>query len=357
VIETIATDSIRNFLSLAVDHPPMPSLAVAVALFVVALAALVWSSDRFVSAVEEVGFAVGISPFIIGATVVAAGTSLPELVSSVLAVVRGAPAIVVGNVVGSNVANVLFIIGLAAAVGGHLRIDRELMRVDLPLLTASATFLVVTVWTDAFRWYEGLLALVGVGTYVHFTMSERTRLDEVVGELVEEHVEEPVERIEELEMDVVAREKTVGLRTYVTIAVTLAVIFVTADQLVRSILTIADALDIGAELVAITAVAVGTSLPEVAVSLAAVRRGDVEIAVGNVLGSNVFNTFGVMGIASLFGPLTVPGTIRGYALPVMVLATVLYYFIVQDRELTRWEGVTLLVLYLAFLFNLGQFVG
>jgi cation:H+ antiporter len=104
--------------------------------------------------------------------------------------------------------------------------------------------------------------------------------------------------------------------------------------------------------VAITAVGLGTSGPEIAVSVAAVRRGDPEIAVGNVLGSNVFNSFAVMAIPSFLGPLSVPATVTAFALPVMVLATLLYYFITQDREITRWEGGVLLLLYAVFLANL-----
>ena len=103
-----------------------------------------------------------------------------------------------------------------------------------------------------------------------------------------------------------------------------------------------------------TAVGIGTSLPEIAVSLSAVRGGNPEIAVGNVLGSNVFNTFAVMGVSSLIEPIAVPADVRTFALPVMVVATVLYFFITQDREITRWEGAALLLLYAVFLLNLFE---
>lgn len=338
-----------------------PGLVVPTVTFVVALAVLLAASNAFVSAAERVGLAAGASPFIVGATVVAGGTSLPELVASTIAVGAGAPEIVVGSVVGSNVANILLVLGAVAVVGRSFRVNRELMRVDLPLLMASAAFLVITVLTGPFVWYEGLIGLVGLVAYVHFTLSEERRLDEVVEEIVSEHAEgdAPVEATpgalspEERTAEEAAAETTVGPKTYATLAVSVAVVFVSADQLVGSILSIAAVLDIGAELVAVTAVAIGTSLPEIAVSAAAVRRGAVEIAVGNVLGSNVFNTFAVMGIPSLIAPVAVPESVREYALPVMVLATMLYYFITQDRELTVWEGVVLLVLYAAFLANLG----
>lgn len=329
----------------------MNELVVSAVVFAGSLAVLLVSSDAFVDAAERLGLSLGVSPFIIGGTLVAGGTSLPELVSSVLAVRAGAPEIVVGNVVGSNVVNIFLVLGIAAVVGGRLRVDRELMRVDLPLLIASAAFLLITAWDGRFLWYEGLLALVGLSAYVHFTFSEERRLTEVVEELVSEHAEAEVEPAE-LDVEEVAAETQIGVRTYLTILVSLTLVFLAADQLVRSILTLAGELDVGAELVAITAVAIGTSLPEIAVSVMAVRRGDVDIAVGNTLGSNIFNTFAVMGVPSLLGPLAVPASVRGYSLPVMVLASLIYYFITQDREITRWEGTMILLLYAVFLGNL-----
>lgn len=334
----------------------MVALVTAVGVFALSLALLLLASDAFTSAAEQLGLAMGVSPFIVGATVVAGGTSLPELVSSVLAAASGAPAIVVGSVVGSNVANIFLILGLAAVVGGRLRIDRELMRVDLPLLTASAAFLFVTVWTGPFVWYEGVVALAALLVYVHFSLSEEARLDDVVEDLIAEHVEDADVAVARGDLDAAATEATVGPRTYLVIAASLVAVFLSAEALVRSIVDIAGTLQIGTELVAITAVSLGTSLPEIAVSVAAVRRGSVETAVGNVLGSNVFNSLAVMGIPSFVAPLTVPASIRGYALPVMLVATLLYYFITQDREITAWEGVALLVLYATFLFNLATAV-
>lgn len=326
-----------------------------VVLFVGSLAVLLKASDVFTAAAERIGLSLGVSPFIIGATIVAGGTSLPELISSVLAVLAGAPEIVVGNVVGSNVANIFLVLGTAALVAPRLRIDRELVRVDLPLLMSSAGFLLVAVWDGTFAWYEGVLGLAGLAVYVHFTLSEEERLEEVVEELVTEHTElDAVADHDDIEES--AAETEVGPKTYAAIVVSLALVFVAADALVNSILTLAASLGVGAEFVAITGVAIGTSLPEIAVSVVAVRRGDFEVAVGNTLGSNIFNTFAVMGAASLLGPLSVPESILSYALPTMILATLLYYFITQDREITRWEGTTLLLLYAAFLANLTSFM-
>jgi cation:H+ antiporter len=332
----------------------MPGLATGAALFLGSLLVLIVASDRFISATARVGLSIGVSPYIIGATVVAGGTSLPELVSSLFAATQGETAIVIGNVVGSNVANLFVILGLAAVVGGAIRVERELMRVDLPILVVSAAFLLIAGWNGRLEWYEGVLALVGLAIYVHFTLAKPARLDETVEELVETHAdgEVPDEPVTETELDELATETRVGTRTYVLLVGSLALVVLAAAGLVQGIVDLAGALGVGTELVAITAVGFGTSLPEIAVSLTAVRRGDPEIAVGNVLGSNVFNTFFVVGLPSLVAPLSVPATVRTFALPVMLLATVLHYFITQDREITRWEGGVLLLLYAVFLLTL-----
>ncbi|MFC4360623.1 calcium/sodium antiporter [Halobium salinum] len=329
-----------------------------VLLFLGSLVVLLKASDVFTSATARIGLAFGVSPFIIGATVVAGGTSLPELVSSMLAVVRDAPSIVVGNAVGSNIANIFVILGVAAIVGERIRIERELIRVDLPVLVASAVFLLVAIWNSPFVWYEGLLAIVLLAVYVHFTLARPARFDETVEELVEEHSTEEVDvaSLANTELGQATAETRVGFRTYGVLFISLVLVFLAADGVVRSIIAIAGTLDIGPEIVAITAVGLGTSLPEIAVSITAVRRGEPEIAVGNVLGSNVFNSLAVVGIPSLFSPLVIPASVREYALPVLVAATVLYYFITQDREITRWEGAVLVVLYGVFLLNLVELV-
>jgi len=331
----------------------MASLVVSIAVFGVSLGALLVASNVFTDAAERLALSFGVSPFLIGATIVAGGTSLPELLSAMLAVVAGEPGIVLGIVVGSNVANIFLVIGLAAVATRSIRIERELVRVDLPLLMASAAFLIVVAWDGVISAPEGALGLVGLAIYVHFTLSTRERLDEVVEELVAEHAEQApaADAVQEVVDD--AEEVTVGARTYVALVASLAVLFVAADLFVGSILSISATLTVGTELIAMTAVAVGTSLPEIAVSVTAARRGSSELTVGNVLGSNVFNTFAVVGVPSLLNPLSVSANVRGFALPVMVLATLLYYFVTQDREITRWEGVTFVVLYAVFVLNVA----
>jgi cation:H+ antiporter len=336
----------------------MASLAVSAGVFVVSLGALLASAEAFTRSAERIGVGLGISPFVVGATVVAAGTSLPELSASVIAGLAGEPGIVVGNVVGSNVANVLLVLGTTAAVAGRIDVDRELMRVDLPLLVASAGFLWLALADGAFAWYEGALALVGLVIYLQFAISDAFRLEEPVEDVLADVTGEPVDVDPRAPRDpaALAPDVSIGARTVLVAFVALLGVFASANYLVESILDIAVGVGVGTEVVAITAVSVGTSLPEIGVSVAAVRQGNADIAVGNVLGSNVFNTFAVMGVPSLLAPVTVPSSVNRYALPAMLLATALYFFIAQDNEITRYDGFALLLLYATFVVNLFAFV-
>ena len=317
----------------------MASLPVAVAMFVGGLAVLLWSADLFTDAAQKIGLAVGLSPFVIGMTVVAIGTSLPELVAAVLAVLRDEPGIVVGNVVGSNVSNVFLVLGVTAVAGRDVRVERDLMQVDLPLFAASAAFLTLSIWSSPFTRIEGVLALGALAVYIHFTIAER---DASVPEIVEE--------VTEVETDIEA--SPIGVVTYAAFVGSLVLVVGSASVLVDSVVALSSALAVEPAVVAVTALSLGTVLPELTVSVMAARRGDTAVAVGAILGSNVVNAFGVMGVASLVGTLTIPPTIRTYGLPAMVLATVLYLFVTQDREVTRWEGATLVLMYLIFLVNL-----
>ena len=132
-------------------------------------------------------------------------------------------------------------------------------------------------------------------------------------------------------------------------------IYIGARYTVESVIELSKILNIGTEIIAMSAVTLGTSLHELMVTVSAVRRGNAEMAVGNILGSNIFNTFAVMGIPALFGALVIPQNIIAFGLPMMIIATLLFFFMTQEREITKWEGYILLLFYVFFigkLFNL-----
>lgn len=294
-----------------------------IVLFVVSLGVLIYASDRFIGAAESIGLSLGVSPFIIGVTIVAFGTSLPELATSIASVFAGNSQIVIGNVIGSNITNILLVLGLTAFVGRDILLDFDVMDVDMPLLLVSA-FLLFFVISDLYvSIFEAILLLICLGLFLYNSLGSG-RDDDV--------------------------EKTkVSAVTYLTVLIAGVFVFLGAKYTITSISSISESMGIGEDVIALTAVALGTSLPEVMVSIAAARRGKHAIAVGNVLGSNIFNTYAVTGIPALLGSIVIPADTIHFSAPFMIFVTLIFAFMCVSRRISKWEGVTLLVLYAFFL--------
>jgi len=307
-----------------------------ISIFVVSMFVLLKAADYFTDSAEKIGLYFGLSPFIIGVTIVAIGTSLPELISSIVAVLNGSSEIVVGNVIGSNITNIFLVLAVAAIAGKKLKISYELVHVDLPMLLSSAFLLALTIWDGVFTFPEAILCIAGIVLYSLYTISSEARQED-------KEVEKEIKKIHKMD--------------YKTILVLLGssfFVFIGAKYTIDSVIELSKIFAIGTEIIAITVVALGTSLPELVVTYSAAKKGNSEMAIGNVLGSNIFNTFGVMGFSALFGNLVIPESILIFGLPVMLIATFLYFFITHDKEITRWEGWILLLFYVFFI---GKVIG
>lgn len=151
------------------------------------------------------------------------------------------------------------------------------------------------------------------------------------------------------------KKNKLPVKNWLILAVSSFFIFVGAKYTVDAVVAMSQILGIGKEIIAASAIALGTSLPELTVSIRAARKGKSEIAIGNIVGSNIFNVFAVMGIPALFGVLVIPQTILSFALPLMIIVTMLFFFMMQEKTITKWEGYLLLIFYVFFLgklFNL-----
>jgi len=306
------------------------------------LAVLVRAAGAFIAAAEAVGLHFGLSPFLLGVTVVAFGTSFPELIAGVTSVLQGVPQVAIGTAVGSNVTNILLILGTAAALGKGLTVDHELVRVDLPYLFGSALLLWFFGYDGRVNAIEGLLALAGLSAYVLYAASTPHSPATTVGLSAAEIA--PKREDED--------GPAVSSRTWLVLLGSALFTQIGAYWTVESAVSLANHLAIGSEVIAATAVALGTSLPELVVSGRSALAGKPEVAVGNVIGSNIFNALGVVGVSALFGPVTVPPSIAAFAMPAMVGVTVLAFFVLQEREVTRWDAWLLLLLYAAFLLEM-----
>ncbi|GBE56022.1 inner membrane protein YrbG [archaeon BMS3Bbin16] len=306
-----------------------------VLIFLLSLVVLIKASSQFTKSAEKIGIYLGIPSFIVGVTIVSIGTSLPELVSSIVSVLSGASEIVAGNVVGSNITNIFLVLGVVGVVGGKLHIEYELIHVDLPLFVGSSFLLSLMLWDRVFSPVEAVLSLMGFVLYMHYTLN------------VERELEHP-------EVAGKKQRKKLETMTIITLVLSTVFIYLGAKYTVESIITLSEEFNIGKEIIAASAVALGTSLPELMVSVTAAREGRPELAIGNVLGSNIFNSFVVMSIPAFFGVLVIPESIVSFALPLMFLATLLYVFITQDKQITKWEGWLLIIFYLYFI---GKIIG
>ncbi|MGD9602211.1 MAG: calcium/sodium antiporter [Gammaproteobacteria bacterium] len=303
------------------------------AIFAVSLATLLTAARYFTHSAERVGLALGMSPFAIGVLIVSAGTSLPELVSSVVAVLRDNSGIVVGNVLGANLSNLLLVTGAVAIVAGRqVKLGDQYILIDLHFLLGSALLLAMSLRDAAVSRIEAGFLLVAYVVYLLYLLKEgRTDKDLTFG------------------LDDSARVARFPWRDVAVILAASAFIYVGARYTVGSLESMAVQLGIPPDLIALTLLSLGTTLPELVVSATAARRGRADVAVGNVLGSCVFNTLAVTGTAALVGPLGASEDMLVLPLPVFGMGALLFYLLTQDKQISRWEGMLLLTIYGLFM--------
>lgn len=296
--------------------------------FIFSLILLIKSSDFFTDASEKIGLWLHISPFIVGVTIVAFGTSLPELISSSFAVVQGYSEIVAGNVIGSNIANTLLVLGLSVVFGGVITIKKKNFNFDLAYLIWSSILLFVFVYDGKFTFIEGILSVICLVYYVyHSTKNNKHGNDKKT-------------------------KNSLKKTTFPILVISGVGIFIGAKYTINSVIFFSNLLNIGTEVISASIVALGTSLPEVTVSIIAAKKGKGEMALGNVLGSNIFNIFIVMGLSSFFGTLKITIRTLTFILPVMLISTLLFLGVCYDKKITKKEGFILILLYIIFIIKL-----
>jgi len=294
-----------------------------IGMFVVSLAVLLRASDWFVDAAEEIGLSLGLSPFIIGITIVAFGTSLPELATAMAAVLQGQSEIVISTVIGSNITNIALVLGLSAVVSRVITLEYNIWHIDMPYLWGSAFLLSFVILDLRVSWYEALLLLVGIVIFLSYS---------ITGDAMKEEVE----------------KVRAGWRSYLMLLIGGVLVWLGARYTITAIEQLSGIAGVSSDIIGLSAVALGTSLPEVIVSLSAARKGKASIAVGNVLGSNIFNTYVVVGIPALFGTLVIPEKVLSFYLPLMLAMTLLFGIMANNKKITRWEGMLLLIFFLYF---------
>lgn len=312
-------------------------------MFAAGLVALVLGASWLVRGASSMAASFGISPLIIGLTVVALGTSAPEIAVSVSAVLEGTSNLAIGNVVGSNIFNVLFILGASALIT-PLVVNRQLIRQEVPIMVAASALLVVLCLDGVLSFADGLLltALLVAYTVLLIAQSQRARRVYLENTPTTAEASAPATR----------SWADTWMGQIALILVGLGALVLGSEWLVSSSVSFAKALGVSDTVIGLTIVAAGTSLPEVAASIAAAIKGERDMAVGNVVGSNIFNILGCLGIASVVSGstgLTIAESVQAFDIWVMLavmLACVPVFM--SCREISRWEGVYFLGYYAAY---------
>ena len=307
-------------------------------MFILGLAALVVGAELLVRGAGRLATTVGISPLVVGLTVVAFGTSAPEIAVSVNAALSGNTDLAVGNVVGSNIFNVLFILGISALIT-PLVVHAQIIRQEVPILIGSCLLLFAICSDDRIGPAEASMLLAALGAYTVFLIVQSRKESQAIQD------EYAAENVKPSNWD-----KPIYVQIALIVA-GLGLLVQGSEWLVDAAVIFAKLLGVSDIVIGLTIVAAGTSMPEVATSIMAAIKGERDIAVGNVMGSNTFNILGGLGITGLLAPagVMVPASVMNFDLWVMLaVCFACVPVFMTGREIARWEGAVFLVYYVAY---------
>lgn len=314
------------------------SIVFAIGMVLVGLLCLWKGADWLVDGASKIAKSLGVPPIVIGLTIVAFGTSLPELLVSVLSAIKGNSAIAFGNVLGSNIANVLLIFGLTAIIA-NLPMKKNTVKFEIPLAIAAAVMLLIFSPDGTLSTMDGIALLLGFVIFFAYTILS-------------------VKKGHEKKL-AAANKKRAGklqgkalFKSLALIVIGLVLLAFGGDWTVDGASSIASALGLSQALIGLTIVAVGTSLPELITCLVGVRKGETDLVIGNIVGSNIFNTWWILGLSTIIKNIQIEGDF-GLDLWLNVLTFILIFFFAfwgkPKYTLKRWQGAILLVMYLAYM--------
>lgn len=319
----------------------MTELILPAIVLVIGLVLLVKSSDYFIEGAASTAVHLNIAPLIIGVVVLGFGTSMPEIIVSILASLDDSPGLAIGNVVGSNIANIGLVLGFAALIA-PIVVKSSILKRELPLLLViSSAGILLIIDGDLDRTDGVLLLATLIG--VMFWMIKANSTPAAKADPMESEIEQELEEVPELTLK----------QSIIYLILGLIVLIVSAKMMVWGAVEIAHFFGVSEMIIGLTIVAVGTSLPELAAAVAAARKNEADLMIGNILGSNLFNLLAVMSMPALIAPGKVDDTVLLLDYPIMLLITLAMLLVALPRkgaaEITRFEGAILLGSYIAYL--------
>lgn len=299
-------------------------------IFILALIGLLISSNFFTKSAEIIGKYLGLPTFVVGVFIVGIGTSLPELISGIISVKSQASEILTGNIIGANISNILLITGLAVVINKkNINLSSGYMYIDLHYLVGGFLFFYIIAFDGEIGLVESFFGILMFIVYSIYLIKGETT------DIKEESVD----------------KKSMPFSSLFVLIIAAVGIYFGADYTISSLEKIAIDMSIPKSIVGLTLLSIGTTLPELAVNISAIRQGKAEMAIGNVLGSCIFNTLVIPFVASLFGTVSVPDNLLQFSLPLMAACGLLFYLLTQDKKISIWEGLMFICLYGLFIFK------
>ncbi len=306
----------------------------------VGLVLLIWSSDHFVDGAASIARIMGISPLIVGMLIIGLGTSAPEMLVTATAAFQGNPGLGIGNAIGSNITNITLVLGVTAFFF-VLPVNSQLLKKELPLVLASAILAWALMYDGFFSRLDGIILVVALAMILSWMIISAKQQASAHDPLVEESIEELPEK---MPMKKAAFWTILGL----------IVLLISSQMLVWGASNIARQLGVSDLIIGLTIIAIGTSLPELAATISSARKGESDLAVGNIVGSNLFNTLAVLAIPALIKPLEIPVDALNRDLPIMLFLTVILLlfsfgcFKSSRYRITKVNGIILVSFFIAY---------
>ncbi|PPD12606.1 sodium:calcium antiporter [Methylophilus sp.] len=305
-----------------------------VLIFILSLSLLLFSARVFTQNASEIGKYLRLPEFVIGIFIVGIGTSLPELISGILSVKAGVSSIVPGNIMGASISNLLLVTGLAVVIHRKpIQLGSAYIFIDLHFLVGSFFAFTVIAYDGVITWPEAIFGMMIFLIYSIYLVKGG--------------------QLEDVMPDAEAKVYAPPAKAILYLILASVGIYFGADYTVSAIASIAKSLSIPESVIALTVLSIGTTLPELAVNISAVSSGKAEMAIGNVLGSCVFNSLVIPFVVSLYGTISVPQILIYFSLPFMLAAGLLFYLLTQDKKVSVWEGLLMIWLYSLFIFKVA----
>ncbi len=336
------TTSLLNLLALALCYGLMSfrdtvgTIYLEILIFCISIYVLVSAAGKFTELSVTVGNSLGLSKLATGILIIAIGTSAPELFASIGAAIQHQPDMVVGNILGTVVANSLLGIGFGALAAGYpLTVHKDVFGTQMSVFLVAILLAVGGLYDGVLLWFEGIIMVVLLIFYLHHVIQSQK---DDGSEIKNSHEDEV--------------SKGVSVTVILFLLINLGALFISGDFVVSSLIESAKILDFSGAKLATTILAVGTSIPEIATAIALVRQNNADSLFGEIIGSNIFDVLGVLGLISLFEPLSMEAGLLGFLAASLFIGFIVVNTVMNDKQINRIEGLSLLSLFVVFTIQL-----